>query len=709
VRGIGGICGIGGIPTARPPARPSASASSSLTLRPMAYIRIYDEVGSEVREFECDEVRFGRDPASEFVPAGDARNVVSANHARAFFREGHWLLEDQGSRNGTFLDGSQLTQGTPEELAKGSKIRLGTTGPSFRIEAVAELRVSRTMVEPIPAVSSNDPTEPMAAIDFPSPPQEASGDREPHIVIFHVASSTRLEAYGWQFRIGRGRECELRPVAQGDTSISRVHAQIEISRDGSMLVRDAGSRNGTLVNGKVIDDECSLAVGDRLGLGASGPELIVQQLDGVMAKTPVAPQPQSAGADEAPMPRPTARSSRRSFDGKGATVFFKDMFEESTRKSKSRLRWVVWAFVGLLCVSVGAMSWVSEMRVRQTAVQLAEQQARSDSLMLSSREEVTRLGEELGRASAAAAPVAVLDSLRLALSEAGARTDALELAMITAQESLNRELAAGDSLRHEAESDLARLRNDLGRAQGAQQPTARLDSLLAAVQAAEERANNIEAQMRAVRGVDLASISQASQGAIGLVTAFSHSGIYDGSGFVITASGLFITNRHVVMPQGGSADSLFVTMADQRRPMRATLVNVAEAYGPDMAVLEIAGYTGPYLQKVDWTGTHMRQGEPAALIGFPAGMVAAMDASSSGTVRTSMSAGIFSKVETERVQFDGFTISGSSGSPIFNANGEVVAVHRSGLREAAGLGFGVPIDQLIPLLPPRVRAELGIR
>jgi S1-C subfamily serine protease len=105
----------------------------------------------------------------------------------------------------------------------------------------------------------------------------------------------------------------------------------------------------------------------------------------------------------------------------------------------------------------------------------------------------------------------------------------------------------------------------------------------------------------------------------------------------------------------------------------------------------------------------MRQGEPAALIGFPAGMVAAMDASQTGTVKTSMSAGIFSKVETERVQFDGFTVSGSSGSPIFNASGEVVAVHRSGLREAAGLGFGVPINKLLPLLPAQARAELGIR
>ena len=681
----------------------------------MPYIRIYDERVGEAREFECEEIRFGRDPEFEFVVSGEGRKVVSGYHARVAFREESWFLEDRQSRNGTYLDGTRLVTDTPVRLSAGSTVQLGTTGPSYRIEAVAKERVSMTIAEPIPAYSPSDPTEPMAAIDVPAPappatpPVKELAPKEPHIVLLHHATGFRHEASGRQFRIGRGRECELRPVEQGDTSISRVHAQIEIKEDGSMIVRDAGSRNGTLVNGKTIDEECCIAVGDRLGLGATGPELIVEQLDGVVAKKPVAPQPQVQSGDQAVLPRPTNRSARRSFDGKGATVFFKDMFEESTRKSKSRLRWVVWGFVGLLAVSVGAMYWVSELRVRDTAARLAAQQARSDSLMLASREEVARLGEELTRASANAAPAAVLDSLRLALADAGARTDALEVALVTAQESLNRELATGDSLRREAESDLARLRSDLGRAQGAQQPTARLDSLLAAVRAAEERANNIEAQMRAVRGVDLASISQASQGAIGLVTAFSRSGIFDGSGFVITASGYFITNRHVAMPEGASADSIFVTMADQRSSRRATLVNVAEAYGPDLAILQVSGYNGPHLQQIDWTGTHMRQGEPAALIGFPAGMVAAMDASRSGTVRTSMSAGIFSKVESERVQFDGFTISGSSGSPIFNTNGEVVAVHRSGLREAAGLGFGVPINQLLPLLPAQVRAELGIR
>jgi S1-C subfamily serine protease len=559
----------------------------------------------------------------------------------------------------------------------------------------------------------------MDAVDLPQPPEAGSAAPEHRIVLLHEDSGTSYEATGSQFRLGRGRECEMRPVSPGDTSISRVHAQIEINADGSVLVRDAGSRNGTLVNGNRIDDESPFAVGDRLALGPAGPVLYFAELDGVTApkpSSPATPRPVAPSSERALEPKPALRSPRRSFGGKGATVFFKDMFDESSRKSKSRLRWLVWTFVVLLAGSVGGVYWISELKVRRTEVQLEEQarlieaqQARGDSLMLSANADVERLREELARARDGAAPADVLDSLRQALADAGARTDALEEALVTAQQSLNRELAMGDSLRNQAQADLARVRAELGRAQGGDQTSSSMDSLIEAVRAAQERADAIEAQMRAIRGVDLASISQTSQGAIGLVTVFSPSGIYDGSGFMITASGYFITNRHVVMPDGASADSVFITMADQSQPQSAVIANVADRYGPDLAILLVFDYNGPHLRHIDWTGTRMRQGEPAALIGFPAGMVAAMDANLTGTVRTSMSAGIFSKVETERVQFDGFTVSGSSGSPIFNASGEVVAVHRSGLRQAAGLGFGVPINKLLPLLPDQVKEELGIR
>lgn len=74
-----------------------------------------------------------------------------------------------------------------------------------------------------------------------------------------------------------------------------------------------------------------------------------------------------------------------------------------------------------------------------------------------------------------------------------------------------------------------------------------------------------------------------------------------------------------------------------------------------------------------------------------------------------MSGGIFSQVTQDEIRFDGFTVGGSSGSPIMNAAGEVVAIHRAGLQDGAGLAFAVPVRLAVPLFPAALRGELNLR
>jgi S1-C subfamily serine protease len=204
-------------------------------------------------------------------------------------------------------------------------------------------------------------------------------------------------------------------------------------------------------------------------------------------------------------------------------------------------------------------------------------------------------------------------------------------------------------------------------------------------------------------------VAQLNQNAVGLVSMSAGDYSAEGTGFAITPSGYFITNRHVVMTDSGRmADSLFVTMADHRYGnwLRAEVIEIGQGE-LDIAVLRLRGYRGPYIKRVDWAGVDAKQGDPAALIGFPRGTMVALD--NADTVRTSMSAGIFSKITPGRIQFDGFSQGGSSGSPVFTAGGEVVAVHFAGLRGVAGLGFALPVSRLVPLLPADARTELGLR
>jgi hypothetical protein len=64
--------------------------------------------------------------------------------------------------------------------------------------------------------------------------------------------------------IGRGGGCTV-PLTF-DTFVSQVHARAHM-RDGNLWVEDMGSTNGTIVNGKKIDQPTRLKRGDRVQVG----------------------------------------------------------------------------------------------------------------------------------------------------------------------------------------------------------------------------------------------------------------------------------------------------------------------------------------------------------------------------------------------------------------------------------------------------------
>jgi S1-C subfamily serine protease len=200
-------------------------------------------------------------------------------------------------------------------------------------------------------------------------------------------------------------------------------------------------------------------------------------------------------------------------------------------------------------------------------------------------------------------------------------------------------------------------------------------------------------------------MAQQNQAAVGLITVSFAGDRYDGTGFVISPDGYMLTNWHVVADSlHAEPDTVWVTMADQPTGHYADVI--ATSRERDVALIKIRGFQGSYLTAIDWAGTKARQGEPAALIGYPAGSGFARDRTS--IVRTSMTAGILSRVTADLIQFDGMTTGGSSGSPVFNADGEVISVHRAGLRQGPGFALSVPVKYAIPLMPPALRQRLGL-
>ncbi|MBN2217235.1 MAG: FHA domain-containing protein [Pirellulales bacterium] len=68
---------------------------------------------------------------------------------------------------------------------------------------------------------------------------------------------------GEKFLIGRAEDCHLRPNSD---LVSRHHCAI-LMHQGTAIVRDFGSRNGTLLNGTRIEKEETLHSGDHLRVG----------------------------------------------------------------------------------------------------------------------------------------------------------------------------------------------------------------------------------------------------------------------------------------------------------------------------------------------------------------------------------------------------------------------------------------------------------
>ena len=65
------------------------------------------------------------------------------------------------------------------------------------------------------------------------------------------------------FRIGRGPNCHLRPNSE---QVSREHAEIAVDND-QVTLRDLGSRNGSLLNGKSLSGVSPLKNGDVVQIG----------------------------------------------------------------------------------------------------------------------------------------------------------------------------------------------------------------------------------------------------------------------------------------------------------------------------------------------------------------------------------------------------------------------------------------------------------
>src|SRR5687768_9098518 len=98
----------------------------------MPRIVLKDLETEKVQSVPEADTLIGRDPACGIFIDGPKSKVVSGRHARIFFQDNAWWIEDV-SRNGTVLDDERLQQKQRHALKVGQVIGLGESGPRLRV------------------------------------------------------------------------------------------------------------------------------------------------------------------------------------------------------------------------------------------------------------------------------------------------------------------------------------------------------------------------------------------------------------------------------------------------------------------------------------------------------------------------------------------------------------------------------------------------
>ncbi|WP_084418220.1 Do family serine endopeptidase [Henriciella litoralis] len=178
-----------------------------------------------------------------------------------------------------------------------------------------------------------------------------------------------------------------------------------------------------------------------------------------------------------------------------------------------------------------------------------------------------------------------------------------------------------------------------------------------------------------------------------------------GSGFVISADGIVVTNNHVIE----GADEINVVF-NSGRTLQAQLVGTDPE--TDVAVLKVESDTDlPFVEFADSDNAEV--GDWVMAIGNPFGFGGSVSAGIISARNRDIQSGRYD----DFIQTDAAINRGNSGGPLFNLNGEVVGVNTAIISPtggSVGLGFSIPSNlveqisgQLIEYGKPR-RGWFGV-
>ena len=163
-----------------------------------------------------------------------------------------------------------------------------------------------------------------------------------------------------------------------------------------------------------------------------------------------------------------------------------------------------------------------------------------------------------------------------------------------------------------------------------------------------------------------------------------------GSGFVIDAKGIIVTNNHVI----DGADEIEVTFTDGTT-LSATLLGHDEK--TDIAVLKVEP-AAPLAHVALGDSDRLRVGDWVMAIGNPFGLGGSVTVGIVSALNRDIHAGNYD----DFIQTDAAINRGNSGGPLFNLDGDVVGMNTAIISpsgESVGIGFATPASTISSIVP----------
>jgi hypothetical protein len=184
---------------------------------------------------------------------------------------------------------------------------------------------------------------------------------------------------------------------------------------------------------------------------------------------------------------------------------------------------------------------------------------------------------------------------------------------------------------------------------------------------------------------DIPAIAKAANGAIvTIVMANNEKPIAQGTGFLVSADGVILTNYHVI-----ETGNVAIVKFPDDTAFRVDGVLAADRVH-DLAIIKVHGKTFPTLTLGN--SDRVQVGEEVVAIGNPLGLELTVSNGILSGIRT---------VEKEGGRFLQVTAPishGSSGGPLFNMAGEVIGITTLFLKGGENLNFAIPVNDAKRLL-----------